>query len=175
MPDSEFHCSKVLGSWYQDFKRTFIIYTHGGHLVNEQEPSELIFVPQPKRDFLWHSVEIDTGSSEMSYQNMNATWHNGRQQHLKHSLWLRCGKQEDHNGPLSLPCGTKVDIWIKDTNPQYGPLLYGHGGHLGKQIENIWINFLSSNPRRLKMKYDHKWPRGLIGEVIWRYDLDTKV
>ena len=36
--------------------------------------------------------------------------------------------------------------------------IYGHGGHLGHVTLTIYINFLSSFPRRLHIKFGLDWP-----------------
>ena len=86
--------------------------------------------------------------------------------------WQKIGallEQEDHGGPVLLPWGIRVIISTKDTVAQNG-----HGGHLAKRTETIWINF-PSNPSRLKTKYDYNWPSGFTGEVIWICDCEKRV
>ena len=44
--------------------------------------------------------------------------------------------------------------------------IYGHGGHLGHVTWTFYINFRSSFPRRLHIKFGFDWPSGFRGEDV---------
>ena len=44
--------------------------------------------------------------------------------------------------------------------------IYRHGGHLDHVTWTFYINFLSSLPRRLQIKFGFDWPSGFRGEDI---------
>ena len=44
--------------------------------------------------------------------------------------------------------------------------IYGRGDHLGHVTWTIYINFRSSFPRRLHIKFGFDWPRGFRGEDV---------
>ena len=44
--------------------------------------------------------------------------------------------------------------------------IYGPGGHFGPVTWTIYINFRSSFPRRLHMKFGFDWPSGFRGEDV---------
>ena len=44
--------------------------------------------------------------------------------------------------------------------------IYGHGGHLGHVTWTIYINFRSSFPRRLHIKFGFDWSSGFRGEDV---------
>ena len=44
--------------------------------------------------------------------------------------------------------------------------IYGHGGHLGHRTMTILANFRFPNLRRLHMKFEQNWLRGLGKEVV---------
>ena len=44
--------------------------------------------------------------------------------------------------------------------------IYWHGDHLGHVTWTIYINFCSSFPRTLNIKFGFDWPRGFSGEVV---------
>ena len=44
--------------------------------------------------------------------------------------------------------------------------IFGHGGHLCHVTWTIYTNFRSLFLRRLHMKFDFDWPRGVRGEDI---------
>ena len=48
--------------------------------------------------------------------------------------------------------------------------IFGPSRHLGQSTRRIWIKFRSRKRRRLYMymKYDHNWPRGFRGEILWK-------
>ena len=47
--------------------------------------------------------------------------------------------------------------------------IYGHGSHLSEWTATILAKFYSPAPRRLQMKFEHHWPRGFRGEVVWNF------
>ena len=46
--------------------------------------------------------------------------------------------------------------------------IYGHDGHFRQWAATILTIFRSPNLRRLHMKFEHHWPRGFRGEVVWK-------
>ena len=44
--------------------------------------------------------------------------------------------------------------------------IYGHGGHLGHVTWTIYINFCSTFPRRLHIKFGFDWPSSFRGEDV---------
>ena len=64
------------------------------------------------------------------------------------------------------PSGSREEDFLKLFS------IYRHGSHLGHVTLTIYINFLSTFPRILHMKFGFDWLSGFRGEdvsLLWKY------
>ena len=53
--------------------------------------------------------------------------------------------------------------------------IYGQGGHLGQWTATILAIFYPPAPWRLYLKFEHHWPRGFRGKVVWNSQYFSRI